>query len=135
MSAACSRSSASAPVDPHGAEVADVERDGVGAARPVLGERARRVRERHVPAAEGDHLGAERAVLARRAASGAARLTEPGDSGSGVSSHAEPLGPSGGVVALVEDLHVHLGVALLAGSRTLRFFLVTSFWLSVVISM
>jgi hypothetical protein len=48
--------------DPHGAEVADVERGGPGAAGAVLGQRARRVLDRHVPAAERDHLGAEGAV-------------------------------------------------------------------------
>ena len=49
VSAACSRSRASGPVDPHGAEVADVEGDGAGAAGPVLGERARRVLEAACP--------------------------------------------------------------------------------------
>ena len=41
--------------DPHGAQVADVEHRR-RAARPVLGERARRVLDRHLPAPEGDHL-------------------------------------------------------------------------------
>ncbi len=49
--------------DPHRAEVTDVERDSVGAARHVLGEGARRVRERHRPAAEVDELGTEVAML------------------------------------------------------------------------
>jgi hypothetical protein len=51
------------PRDPHRAEVTDVERDSVGAARQMLGERARRVRERHRPASEVDELGTEVAML------------------------------------------------------------------------
>ena len=43
VSAPCSRSKASAPVDPHGAEVADVEDHRAAAAGQVLGQRARRV--------------------------------------------------------------------------------------------
>ena len=49
-------------VDPDGAEVRHVEHDGVVAAGEVLGDRARRVLERHLPAAERHHPGAERAV-------------------------------------------------------------------------
>ena len=49
--------------DPYGAEMAHVERDGVGAAGHVLGDRAGVVRERHLPATEVDHLGAEGAML------------------------------------------------------------------------
>ncbi len=49
--------------DPHRAQVADVERDGLGATRHVLGEGARGIRERHAPAAEVDELGPELAVL------------------------------------------------------------------------
>ena len=73
----CNRSMSVGTRDPHRAEVADVERDSVGAARHVLGERARRVREGHRPAAEVDELGAELAMLARRVESGAARSTSP----------------------------------------------------------
>ena len=49
--------------DPDGAEMADVERDGIGAAGHVLGDRAGLVRERHLPPAEVDQLGAEGAVF------------------------------------------------------------------------
>ena len=41
------------------AQVTDVESDRRGAAGPMLGHRPRRIRQRHVPAAERDHLGAE----------------------------------------------------------------------------
>ena len=54
-------------LDPHGAEVADVEDDGVVPAGPVLGERAGRVGQRHVPAAERHHLGARGRGGRRRA--------------------------------------------------------------------
>ena len=50
------------PDDPHGAQMADVERHRRLATRPVLRHGARRVRERHLPAAEGHQLRAERHV-------------------------------------------------------------------------
>ena len=49
-------------LDPDGAQVADVEGHGGLAAGPVLGHRAPRIGQRHLPTAEGDHLGAERHV-------------------------------------------------------------------------
>ena len=48
---------------PHRSEMGDVEHDGVASARFVLGDGSRRVLQRHVPAAERRHLGAECAVL------------------------------------------------------------------------
>ncbi len=48
--------------DTDGAEMADVEGDRVVTARHVLRDRARGIRERHLPTAEVDHLGAERAM-------------------------------------------------------------------------
>ena len=47
------------PVTAHRAEVADVKDHGVVATREVLGDRARRVLQRHLPAAEGDDLRAQ----------------------------------------------------------------------------
>ena len=94
-------------LDPDGAEMADVERDGIGAASQVLGDRAGRVRERHVPPAEVDQLGAEGAVVGveRRVAQ---LGHDPGQRGRVL--HAEPL-DEGGVVTPVQDLHPHVGVA------------------------
>ena len=49
-------------VDAHGAQVAHVEGDGGRAAGPMLRHGARRVGQRHLPAAERDHLGSQREV-------------------------------------------------------------------------
>ena len=49
-------------LDPHGPEMADVEGHGIGAAGLVLGDGARRVRQRHLPSSELDHARAEGAV-------------------------------------------------------------------------
>ena len=71
VSAAAARSSASPTLDPHGAEVADVERDGCGAAGPVLGERAGRVRRAACPSRRRRRAWRRARGARRRAASGA----------------------------------------------------------------
>ena len=59
-------SNASGARHPHRAEVAHVEDRRVGAAGPVLGDGAARVRERHLPAAEVHHLRPEARRAGRR---------------------------------------------------------------------
>ena len=49
-------------VDAHRPEVGHVEHDRVGTAGEVLGDRAPGVLQRHLPAAEGHHAGAETAM-------------------------------------------------------------------------
>ena len=73
------RSKASGPADPHRAQVADVEHHRPGAAGAVLGQGARRVGERHLPAAEGDHLGPQVPVglVERRPAEHRRRVVPP----------------------------------------------------------
>ncbi len=48
--------------DTHRPQVADVEHDGITSAGLMLGDGAARIRKRHQPASESDHLGAERDV-------------------------------------------------------------------------
>ena len=99
------------PLDPDGAEVAHVEGDGAVAAGPVLGQRAVRVAERHVPAPERHHLGVQGPVggVERRGAQGhrgeasAAGATGRSGSGGGAS------GPEGGQALDVRRRHLDVG--------------------------
>ena len=73
------------PLDTHGAEVAHVEHDRVTAAGQVLLDRAARVRQRHLPAAEGHQLRPEGhvPVVERRAAQFVAHGLSDRDGGPG----------------------------------------------------
>ncbi len=59
VSCCCSVVEGRGAIDPDGAEVRHVEHDGITTTGEVLGDRSGRVLERHLPATEGHHAGAE----------------------------------------------------------------------------